>query len=217
MIVKQLKNPSEEEIQQIAELCSRAFSRSSAAKANLGGNWTLQNEYYRAHARATALEGELHVVLSQPGAKIVSTASWFPPGVYLFGSESQKALGYNDFFEKLSEEAKYWHKVTFPNIVAECEVKLFTEQEISIRWWCFNLATDPKYQGNGFATSLLKVLTEKTDKQDNIIGLVATTDQNVDFYHGLGFRERGSSHVPAPTGDFDIHVMSRDQASEACI
>ena len=32
----------------------------------------------------------------------------------------------------------------------------------------------------------------------------------VEYYRSIEFRERGEGKMPAPTGDFDIHVMTRE-------
>ncbi|PPQ94124.1 hypothetical protein CVT25_007918 [Psilocybe cyanescens] len=215
MIVKQLRNPSEKEVERIVELTHRAFSGSLSEAAFIGGDWTLHAEYCRAQTRAVALEGELYVGLAEGSGLIVSTASWFPPGRSMFDSEAQKTLGYNQFLLKLTEETKDWEKNTFGKIVVEKVETLFTKEEIASRWWCYNLVTDPRYQGKGYASALMKVLADKADKLDNMLGLIATADESVNFYRGIGYRERGNVHVPAPTGDFDMHVMTRDQSSEA--
>ena len=53
--------------------------------AMLGGNLSLESEYWRAHARATALEGELYVITNGEHDRIVSMASLFGPGRAVFG------------------------------------------------------------------------------------------------------------------------------------
>ncbi|KAH9485866.1 hypothetical protein JR316_0002781 [Psilocybe cubensis] len=214
MIVKQLKNPSEREVERIVELTVRAFSGTVPNAPFLGGDWTLHAEYCRSQTRATALEGELYVGVTESGL-IVSTASWFPPGRSMFDSDAQKALGYNQFRTKLKAEAKEWENNIFAKIVVESVETLFTKEEIASRWWCYNLVTDPAYQRRGYATAVMKILADKADKLDNILGLIATTQENVNFYRGIGYRERGCVHVPAPTGDFDMHVMARDQSSKS--
>jgi hypothetical protein len=56
-----------------------------AVNAMLGGNWSLESEYWRAHTRATALEGELYVITDGLHDRIVSVASLFGPGRAVFG------------------------------------------------------------------------------------------------------------------------------------
>lgn len=47
-------------------------------------------------------------------------------------------------------------------------------------------------------SSLISVLNTKLRKSQ------------VEHYRKLGLRERGVGKMPAPTGDFDIHGMSRE-------
>ena len=51
----------------------------------VGGNWSLEAEFWRAHTRATALEGELYVVIDEDQNRIVSIGSFFGPGRSVFG------------------------------------------------------------------------------------------------------------------------------------
>jgi hypothetical protein len=53
--------------------------------AMLGGDLSLEPEYWRAHTRATALEGELYVITNGEHDRIVSMASLFGPGRAVFG------------------------------------------------------------------------------------------------------------------------------------
>lgn len=53
--------------------------------AMLGGDLSLESEYWRAHTRATALEGELYVITNGEHDRIVSMASLFGPGRAVFG------------------------------------------------------------------------------------------------------------------------------------
>lgn len=57
----------------------------AAINAILGGDLSLESEYWRAHTRATALEGELYVITHGGHDRIVSVASLFGPGRSVFG------------------------------------------------------------------------------------------------------------------------------------
>jgi len=58
----------------------------TAFSAMVGGNWSLEPDYWRAHTQATALEGELYVITDGgPTNRIMSMASLFGPGSSVFG------------------------------------------------------------------------------------------------------------------------------------
>ena len=93
----------DEKIKEIADLCVRAYAKGelsycrnvnlvnehyldAAMNAMLGGNLSLESEYWRAHTRATALEGELDVIINEGQSnRIVSVASLFGPERTVFG------------------------------------------------------------------------------------------------------------------------------------
>jgi hypothetical protein len=95
----------------------------------IGEDWNLNIEYCNALLRAAILEGEVYILIIDKGEKreIASWTVWFPPGRTLFGtqvfstfvnsfsrltkflgSEAQRALGFNDFFQKMKPEGRDW-------------------------------------------------------------------------------------------------------------
>ncbi|THU89926.1 hypothetical protein K435DRAFT_781417 [Dendrothele bispora CBS 962.96] len=189
-------------------MCVRAYNGDISTKALLGGNWELHGDYWRSLIRAAALEGEIYVVRN-PKGQIVSIAVWFPPGNDLFNSEEQRALGFNDFFAKLSPETQEWWNTTCDEVMGELAKKVFTKEERESRWWCVNLATEPTYQGRGYATALIDTMFQKAKSTGTILGLATAPDYNVPKYLGMGFRERGNAPMPSPTGDFVVHMFSK--------
>jgi len=206
--VQHLKTPTEAQIEEISTLCLHAFHGDIAHKAMLGGDWSLQPDFCRAITRATALEGELYVV--KAGNEIVSTASWFGPDSYLFKTQEQRALGYDDVFEKLSPEAKYWTTDTYPGVTGKLDATLFTDEERTRRWWLYILATKPGHEGKGYATALIDTFYDKVKKDKMFIGVAPAREINVKKYSAMGFRKRGESVVPSPTGDFYAYIMTRE-------
>jgi GNAT superfamily N-acetyltransferase len=58
------------------------------------------------------------------------------------------------------------------------------------------LAVDPQYQGQGYASKLLKPLLEKLDEQKLPCYLETTTEQNVSLYEHFGFRVKEELKIP---------------------
>ncbi|TFK51053.1 hypothetical protein OE88DRAFT_1630635 [Heliocybe sulcata] len=181
-----------------------------AHKALIGGNWSLSPLYIRANLRATALEGEIYVVKDPVTSRIVSFGLWFAPGKALFGSDEQKALGFNDFFNKLSTETQHWWTHTYPDTVRPFMARIWTKEELGKRLYCFNLCTDPEHQNRGYATAIVDFAFEKAKRNGQILGLSTSSDLNVRKYLSMGFRERGQTSLDAPTGGFPVHCFSRE-------
>jgi len=108
--IERLETLSNEHLAQIANLNAQAFAGDIAWTTMIGGDWTLNTEYSNAILRATILEGELYILTIAKGEKreIASWAAWFPPGRSLFSTEAQRALGFNDLFNKLKPEVQDW-------------------------------------------------------------------------------------------------------------
>lgn len=159
--------------------------------------------------RASALEGEIYVVKDPESKVIVSSGFWFPPRRELFGTEDQRALGFNDFFSKLSPESQYWWQNTYPQTMDKFNADTWNKEELDKRWWCFHLATDPKHQNRGYGTAIVNFVFEKAKTANQIIGLAAALDVNVRKYLAMGLSERGQTYLDAPTGGFTVHVLSR--------
>ncbi|KAI0053247.1 hypothetical protein FA95DRAFT_1482179, partial [Auriscalpium vulgare] len=176
-------------------LCRSHIIAEISHEAFLGGDWSLQAEYIRANVRATALEGEIYVVKDISTGRILSSGLWFEPGRGLFGTEAQRALGYDTFFEKLSPETKEWTTHT------ELEAQM---------WWCFCLGTEPDFQGRGLATALVDAVYAMALSKQGFIGLSTPTELNVAKYRSMGFRERGRTWLDTPKGGFPAIMLSRD-------
>ncbi|KAJ6629286.1 hypothetical protein B0H10DRAFT_1359576 [Mycena sp. CBHHK59/15] len=72
----------------------------------VGDDDSLKDPVFRAMIRAGELDGEVYLATEIGSMKVVGVAVWFPPGKSLFATEEQRALGFDEFFEKLSPEIK---------------------------------------------------------------------------------------------------------------
>ncbi|KAK7052918.1 hypothetical protein VNI00_004238 [Paramarasmius palmivorus] len=160
--------------------------------------------------RATLLSGDIYAVKNESG-DIVSFGLWFEPGAGLFGTEEQRALGFNDLFKKFSSQQQQWFTHTYPETRQKYSESLFTEEEKLHRWWCASLVTDTEYQGRGYATAIVNAVYEKTAKTAGFLGLATNPLLNVRKYVSMGFRERGSYILPSSVvQDIEVHVLSRE-------
>ncbi|TFK31394.1 hypothetical protein BDQ12DRAFT_717025 [Crucibulum laeve] len=210
--VQHLKEPTEAQIEEVSDMCSRAFYEEITHKAILGGDWSLHPDFCRAVTRATVLEGELYIVKS--GNEIVATASWFGPDTYLFKTKEQRALGYDEVFDKISHEAKYWNMHTSLEVLVKLKSELFSDEEKKKRWWLNNLVTKLGHEGKGYATALIDTFYDKIKGDGMLIGVAPAEEINVKKYMAMGFKKRGGSILPAQTGDFYVQIMSREADRE---
>ncbi|TFK51043.1 hypothetical protein OE88DRAFT_1735760 [Heliocybe sulcata] len=175
----------------------------------LGGRWDLHKELVRAMTRGVLLGGNVYVVRDRGSRRIVSVGFWLEPGQSIFGSEEQRALGFNTFFRKLSPDAQYWWNNTYPDTMRELRETVWTGDEMKRRWWCSHLATHPEQQGRGFATAIVDYAYDDSVAMGQFLGLATQQELNVRKYEAMGFRERGRTLMPAPTGDFPVIVLSK--------
>jgi len=176
----------------------------------VGGNWSLHPLLLRAMLRAAALEDAVYIVMNEDTSEIVTVALWFPPGKQLFATEQQRALGFNDFMNKISPEAKKWWTTSYATLVNEFRREIFTEEEATRRWWCSLFTTDPSYQRRGFGTAIIDFIYNKAAAKGGFLGLMTDREVNVPKYFAMGFHERGRTVGEAPTGDFPVICLTRE-------
>uniref|UniRef100_A0A0W0G5G1 N-acetyltransferase domain-containing protein n=1 Tax=Moniliophthora roreri TaxID=221103 RepID=A0A0W0G5G1_MONRR len=210
--VHQVLNLTELELEHATSIHVRAYAmKDPAIKMMLGGNWSLAADLGRAMIRAVLLAGEVYAVKNEEN-EIVSFGLWTRPGATTFSTEEQKALGFNAFFEKLNGSVTETVS-KYPKTIARYGDPMFTKEEVSKRWWCSNLVTDPDYQGRGYATAIVQHGLKKAMEADGFIGLIATSPVNLRRYLAMGLRKRGDFLVPSPAvGDPDlkVHVLSKE-------
>jgi len=217
-LIERLETLSNEHLKEIADLNAQAFAGDVAWSTLLGEDWSLNTEYCNAVLRASILEGEVYILTIERGGKreIASWAVLFPPGRVLFGTEAQRALGFNDYFKKIKPELQDWMTNTFPKYVAKFRDEVFTKEEQRLHWWCSYLATRPDLQSNGFATALMNIGYQKakrTKELGTFLGLMTQTDENVNKYTSMGFKKIGETEFPLLRGDVCISMMMRKPSS----
>ncbi|KAF5329114.1 hypothetical protein D9758_017951 [Tetrapyrgos nigripes] len=208
-LVELVNTMSEQEIDTLTKINTKAYAEDNPWEVMIGGDWSLSEDLARAMIRATLLEGQIYVVKTQNG-KIVSFGLWFKPQTAIFSTAEQRKLGFDEFFAKLKPEVKYWYTHTYPEIAQKYAEPLFTDEEKKKRWWCYNLATDPEYQGLGCATTLVDHVYQVAVKAEGFIGLATALELNLKKYLSMAFHERGSFLMPSPISDTTNHVLTRE-------
>ncbi|KAF8996019.1 hypothetical protein BDQ17DRAFT_1310651, partial [Cyathus striatus] len=203
-LVQQLETPSPAQIEEITNVATRAFENDESIIMMTGGNKDLQRPLIKAMVHATALDGEIHIVSADN--RIVSYCFWFPPGKDLFETEEQRALGYNDFFNKLSPEAQDWWTNKYIQTVGKFIEDILKPRHYKESWYAYFIATELEYRRQGNATALLKHVMEKLAKKGEFLALCAGVKENSDFYQKVGFELRGVTQLKGPTGDEEIPV-----------
>ncbi|KAF9258698.1 hypothetical protein L218DRAFT_964282 [Marasmius fiardii PR-910] len=203
-----IKEMTEEEMKQAIELHTQAFAGDSYFNAVLGGDWSLFDIRGRALLRAAMLEGELYAAKDTKSGRFISMGIWYAPGTGVFSTEAQRALGFYDWFEKLSPETKDWHTKTLTEIKKKYVEPMFTDEEMKHRWWCSGLFTDVEYRGKGCAKAIVNEVAKRASKTNGFLSL-ATIPPTVIKYKAMGFEERGRYVLPTLFGDLPLCVLTR--------
>ncbi|THV00357.1 hypothetical protein K435DRAFT_776582 [Dendrothele bispora CBS 962.96] len=206
--VHHIQECSDDQVQELVTICTRAFAGDFTHEVILGGNRTIAQDYFAAIIRAGLDGGQIYGVKNDEG-KVVAFGIWFPPGTRLFQRKEQLELGYNDFFAKLTPDYQDWNKHAWSDIAKYRDETLFTQEEAARRWWCSHLSTDPDYQGQGFGKAIVKEVFEKAKAANQLIALMTEPDDNVKKYRRMGFIERGKCKVSTPMSkDLVMHILS---------
>ncbi|KAF5374264.1 hypothetical protein D9758_004524 [Tetrapyrgos nigripes] len=78
-------------------------------------------------------------------------------------------------------------------------------------WFCYELATDPEYQGLGCVTELVQHVYEIATEAGGFISLATAVPLNLKKYLSprMGFHERGSFTNGSPIAILTSHVLVR--------
>ncbi|KAF8998413.1 hypothetical protein BDQ17DRAFT_1411096 [Cyathus striatus] len=174
-----------------------------------GGVPQLKCDFFNLSVRAGALEGLILVLKEgERDERFVAAAVSFGPGVLFMSSEEQRALGYENFFESLSESTKTWWNETYGPL----STKLL-EEAIGLKgaldaWVPVLIATIPEYQQKGYGTALVKHICRVAADDKTCVSLASTEDVTSVFYKDLGFKVEGRVDIPSPFGEFTCTLMS---------
>ncbi|KAK0184190.1 hypothetical protein F5146DRAFT_1145594 [Armillaria mellea] len=119
-----------------------------------GGNKDLYGPFFRAVTRALVLEGKVWLAVSND--RIVGVLGGFGPGKFLWATEAQRALGFDNVYARLLEETTNWWQNIYGPQVKELMDNALGETANLDGWMTPLLAVDPPYQQRGIATAMFK-------------------------------------------------------------
>ncbi|MHA1149557.1 MAG: GNAT family N-acetyltransferase [Promethearchaeota archaeon] len=129
--------------------------------------------------RYTIRYGEVYAV----SKNLEGFATWRPPENVYISQKRQIECGAQRIISKLG--AKFIRRVsTIDHYIR----KVHQEHAPFPHWFLSPIAVDPKYQGKGYASLLLRAMFERTDKEQTPIYLYTNTERNVKIYQHFGFK-----------------------------
>ncbi len=81
-------------------------------------------------------------------------------------------------------------------IIDELNKKAHLQYAPNEHWYIVNIGIDPKYQGKGFGSMLMRHMIEKIDNQRLPIYLETLTEININFYKKFRFKVMGNLIIP---------------------
>lgn len=133
-------------------------------------------------------DGINHGEVYAPTSKIEGTAKWLPPGKEHMGiwrSLRGGALKMSKMTSKQKDERVLsMQKIgEITSRITDVHKKLMTEPH----WYLANIGVDPKHQGKGYGSKLIKPMLERIEKEGFPVFLETNFQGNVALYEHLGF------------------------------
>ncbi|KAF8207231.1 acyl-CoA N-acyltransferase [Mycena galopus ATCC 62051] len=202
---------AERELDEAVDVCDRAYIGELASGSMVGGDEHLKALIWRAMIRAGLLAGEVYFAIDNSSHKVVGVAVWFPPGNSLFDSAEQRALGFDDFMQKLSPEAQEFWANSYVPLVDKFLAEVLGPDGMRDSQYLNQLATDPEFQKQGVATMLLKTVHNRFAESDAppMFAHCAANEKNARFYESCGYTVRGQMYMEAPTGGYPVIVLTK--------
>ncbi|KAG2124197.1 hypothetical protein DEU56DRAFT_39710 [Suillus clintonianus] len=205
-IVDQL---TESQLDESVMMCIRGYVASPSINVMTGGNKSLEGPLFRAMIRACQLAGKVYIATIIATGAIAGLALWFPPGQVLWENDAQRNLGLNQFLESLSPKTRDWWINTYGSALAPFVKTALSPHTIENCWYLNCICVDPKYQRQGIATNLIKMV-EQEAMSTSILALCTDTDENVAVYKALQFEYKGEAPLPTPEDEpINVHCFTK--------
>ncbi|KZV69815.1 hypothetical protein PENSPDRAFT_753102 [Peniophora sp. CONT] len=189
-ILKQITVLSEPELKDMLEMITDAFGDDDHSLLSmLGGDLTLRDGMFAAEIRATLLEGAVYVV--EVESQVVALALWFRKPMILFQTDAQRALGFDEWFDKLPEKLQRWWAEDYPQKSEAYQKTIISQEELDKMWFCNLMVTRKDQHNQGHATFVMDQLTAKARASGEILGICTANEVNVPKYKAMGYTERG--------------------------
>jgi ribosomal protein S18 acetylase RimI-like enzyme len=208
-IVNQL---TDSQLDESVMMCIRSYVDSPSIEAMTGGNKSLEGPLFRAMIRACQLAGRVYIATVIDTGAIAGLALWFPPGQVLWENDAQRNLGFNQFLESLSPKTREWWINTYGSALAPFITTALSPHTVESSWYLNCICVDPKYQRQGIATNLIKMVEQKA-MTTSILALCTDTDDNVAVYKALHFQYKGEAPLPIPENEcINVHCFTKPGA-----
>jgi ribosomal protein S18 acetylase RimI-like enzyme len=208
-IINQL---TDSQLDESVMMCIRSYVDSPSVVAMTGGNKSLVGPLFRAMIRACQLAGRVYIATVIDTGSIAGLALWFPPGKVLWQNDAQRNLGFNQFLESLSPKTREWWINTYGSALAPFITTALSPHTVESSWYLNCICVDPKYQRQGIATNLIKMV-EQNAMTTSILALCTDTDVNVAVYKALHFQYKGEAPLPTPENEcINVHCFTKPGA-----
>ncbi|KAG1808866.1 uncharacterized protein BJ212DRAFT_1484722 [Suillus subaureus] len=189
-----------------------SFNPAPYLDAMTGGNKDLEGPLFRAMIRACQLVGRVYIATVVDTGAIAGLALCFPPGKVLWQNDVQRNLGFNQFLESVSSKTREWWINTYGSALAPFMKTALSPHTVESSWYLNCLCVDPKYQLQGIATNLIKMV-EQQAMTTSILALCTDTDANVAVYKALYFQYKGEAPLPTPKDEYiNVHCFTKPGA-----
>ncbi|KAG0694747.1 hypothetical protein DFH29DRAFT_307677 [Suillus ampliporus] len=220
-IVDQL---TEYQLDEAVAICIKGYVASPSIDHMTGGNKNLQGPLFSAMIKACLLAGEVYVATVIDTGAITGITLWFPPVKALWNSDAQKVLGFNQFLESLSPRTKEWWTDTYGSALEPFLETALSPHTIESSWYLNCICVDPKYQRQGIATNLIRMVEQKRQPPslrsaqipvtmrviEAVINLHPLTIAQVAVYKAHRFQYRGRTLLPTPEHEYmDVHCFTK--------
>jgi len=207
--VQRVQNPTEERLENAAELFTDLMKTNLSAVSLAGGDISPMKFEALAFLRAGVHSGEYYEATDDEGGLIGYTV-WMPPKQEMFSTEVQKKLGYYEFLSKLSDDAKNYFNTKYAAEFPEFVASLLGPTGKLDSWWLHMAMVRRDYQRRGVLRTLIGPVQAKAAEAGEFLATCTTNDENIRVYTGLGFEYKGSTMIPSPWGEWPIHVFKQE-------
>ncbi|KAH9915531.1 uncharacterized protein B0H18DRAFT_1041282 [Fomitopsis serialis] len=201
--ISEVKEPTEEMIDQALKLTNALQEGDPSCKAWTGGNLELLPLLMRAIIKATWLgegAGDTYVATDENGT-LVGYSQWIPSGRDVFDSEDQRQYGFYEFMEKISDEGKKYFEESlgrdFPKYLEKSFGVIAQDTH-----FCNMVMVQPEYQGKGIATAMFKMAYEKAKQTGAVVALSTGNEKNIVVYEHIGMKLKGHQVFQSPWGEW---------------
>ncbi|KIM90552.1 hypothetical protein PILCRDRAFT_187461 [Piloderma croceum F 1598] len=200
--IRQLMNPTDEELDKGAKTLAEAFHYMFFRSA-LEDDPSLVLQLLRAHITTAVYGGEVHYAESSSG-DVLGVAVWFGPGQMFLDSEGQRQAGWNQLMEKLDQKTQEWWTYFIDVYNDLCE-KAFGAGAKLAAYHLQMYGVMPERQRQGIGRELVKVVEDKAraikvDLCLENLGSDESVAKMIELYKGLGFTPKGIESFKAFSG-----------------